>query len=206
MIDRQLDIVREDLHRRFGQALPAADIDQILDDTIAAETASARVTSYLPVMIERAAAEAIKDEATSRGEFAGARKEILYVCERNAGRSQLADAITHHLVGDAVVVRSVGLEPADEINPTVIEVLKERGIATDGLFQTTIVPRVVHRSDIVVLMGVDEIPGVPGVRYAHWDVKDPEGASIEEVRAIADEIETQVRGLIAEMELPIAAA
>ena len=83
----------------------------------------------------------------------------------------------------------MGLNPVGGINPTVLEVLAERGIPTGHLYQKEIVARTVHRSDVVVLMGVDQRPDIPGDRYVEWDIADPEGASIEEVRTIADDVE-----------------
>ncbi|MFD5867613.1 low molecular weight phosphatase family protein [Corynebacterium sp. NPDC060344] len=200
LLNRQFEIVREDMHRRYG-ALHAADhIDAVMDDAIAAHTAEAKVETFLPVIVERVVSETLEEQAATSGATdASARREVLYVCEHNAGRSQLASAITSWLVGDRLFVRSVGLNPTGGINPTVLEVLAERGIPTGHLYQKEIVARTVHRSDVVVLMGVDKRPDVPGDRYAEWDIADPEGASIDEVRAIADDVERHVRALLAEL-------
>ena len=124
---------------------------------------------------------------------------MLFVCERNAGRSQLASAITAHAVGDRVFVRSVGLNPVGGIDPQVLEVLQERGIATGHLYQKEIVPRTVHRANVVVLMGVDEVPGIPGDRIERWDIADPAGPPIEQVREIADDIARHVKELLVEL-------
>ena len=74
-----------------------------------------------------------------------------------------------------------------------------RSIPADDLRQTEIVARTVHRADVVVLLGVDERPDIPGDRYVEWDIADPENASVEEVRAIADDVERHVRALLADM-------
>lgn len=197
MIDK-FAIVREDLHRRYGHLFDAAEIDKQVDAAIETHK-NARIADFVPVLVERDASEALHDLAQNQGLKHDARKEILFVCQQNAGRSQLAAAITKHLAGERVVYRSVGLTPEGGINPTVLEVLSERGIGHDHLYQKAIVPRVVHASDVVVLMGVDQVPGVPGQRIVRWDIADPAGKPIEEVRKIADSVEEHVKGLLAEL-------
>ncbi|WP_295626094.1 low molecular weight phosphatase family protein [uncultured Corynebacterium sp.] len=200
LLENQFAIVREDLHRRYGALHDTRHIDRVLDDVIAERTAEAKVETFLPVLVERFAAERLEEQAAAEGATdPTARREILYVCERNAGRSQLASAITSWLTQDRIFVRSVGLNPIGGINSTVLEVLAERGIPTGHLYQKEIVARTVHRSDVVVLMGVDERPDIPGHRYVSWDIADPEGASIDEVRSIADDVERNVRALLDEM-------
>ena len=200
LLNRQFEIVREDMHRRYGSLHSADHIDALVDATIAERTAAAKVETFLPVIVERIVSETLEEQATAAGaKDPRARREVLYVCERNAGRSQLASAITSWIVGDKLFVRSVGLNPVGGINPTVLEVLAERGIPTSHLHQTEIVARTVHRADVVVLLGVDERPDLPGDRYVEWDIADPENASVEEVRAIADDVERHVRALLADM-------
>lgn len=200
LLNRQFEIVREDMHRRYGSLHSADHIDALVDATIAERTAAAKVETFLPVIVERIVSETLEEQATAAGaKDPRARREVLYVCERNAGRSQLASAITSWIVGDKLFVRSVGLNPVGGINPTVLEVLAERGIPADHLYQKEIVARTVHRSDVVVLMGVDKRPDIPGDRYDEWDIADPEGASIEQVRTIADDVERHVRALLADM-------
>lgn len=203
MSARDFEIVREDLHRRYGHMIEAATINKILDETIVEQNASAKLTAFLPVFVERFASE--KLEELLAGQESHPRQEVLFACERNAGRSQLAAAIMRHLVGDDVFVRSVGLKARGGINPTVLQVLRERGISTDGLYQKEISPRVSHRADIVVLLGINEIPGVPGDRYVRWDIADPEGAPIEQVREIADKIESEIRALLPKLDVKIPA-
>ena len=192
-------IVREDLHRRYGQYFYARTIDELLDEKIAAARAEAKVETFLPITVEREVSEILEERAEAMGRSGTARPEVLYVCERNAGRSQLASAITSHIVGDRVFVRSVGLRPEGGIQPEVIEVLEERGIAHAHLYQKEIVPRTVHRASVVVLMGVDEIPGVPGDRVERWSIADPAGQPVEKVREIADDIERHVKELLTEL-------
>lgn len=197
----QFNIVREDLHRRYRLMVPAETIDRLLDETIDECRDRARVATFLTVMVEREATERLEQEALDQNTAGERRQELLFVCNRNAGRSQLASAITRWLVGERIFVRSVGLEPAEGIDETVLQVLHERGISTSELYQKTIIPRTVHTSDVVVLMGVDQVPGVPGRRYVRWDIADPDGQPIERVREIADDVESHIRDLLAELGL-----
>lgn len=203
MSARDFEIVREDLHRRYGHVVDAAQIDAIVNETIVEQNATAKLTAFLPVFVERFASE--KLEELLKDKEAHTRPEVLFACERNAGRSQLASAIMRHLAGNDVFVRSVGIKARGGINPTVLRVLEERGISTSDLYQKEISPRVSHRADVVVLLGIDEIPGVPGDRYVHWDIKDPEGASVEEVREIADKIEAEIRALLPKLNIAVPA-
>ena len=98
------------------------------------------------------------------------------MCVRNAGRSQLAAAITQHLAGPGVHVRSAGSRPAGEVDPTVVRVLGERGIELSEAFPKPLTDRVVRAADVIVTMGCgDACPVYPGKRYLDWDVTDPEG-------------------------------
>ena len=95
LLNRQFEIVREDMHRRYGSLHSADHIDALVDATIAERTAAAKVETFLPVIVERIVSETLEEQATAAGaKDPRARREVLYVCERNAGRSQLASAIT----------------------------------------------------------------------------------------------------------------
>ncbi|GAB2513815.1 Arsenate-mycothiol transferase ArsC1 [Corynebacterium atrinae] len=192
-------IVREDMHRRYGQYFYAGTIDELMDKAIAEAEARAKIETFLPIIVEREVSEELESRAEAAGRSGTARPEVLFVCERNAGRSQLASAIMNHVIGDRVFVRSVGLNPVGGIDPQVIEVLEERGIPNAHLYQKEIVPRTVHRSSVIVLMGVDELPGIPGDRIERWDIADPAGKSLDEVRAIADDIEAHIKDLVVEL-------
>lgn len=201
LLSRQFEIVREDLHRRYDALHPAEHVDRVLDDVIAERTASAKVATFLPVLVEREASELLEEQAEAQGLPAISRREVLYVDERNAGRSQIASAITSWLAGDQLFVRSVGLNPVGGINETALRVLAERGVPTDHLYQKEIVARTVHRADVVVLLGVDQTPDIPGDRYVSWDIADSEGVSRAEMHAICDDIEQHIRGLLEELDI-----
>jgi arsenate reductase (thioredoxin) len=132
------------------------------------------------------------------------RPNVLFLCVHNAGRSQMAMGFLRHLAGDRAVAWSGGAEPADEVNPAAIAAMRERGIDI-----ATEVPRrwteeVVRAADVVVTMGCgDACPFFPGKRYIDWELDDPAGRSVDEVRPIRDEIERRVRSLLDELGVPV---
>ncbi|MDP1720204.1 MAG: arsenate reductase ArsC [Candidatus Nanopelagicaceae bacterium] len=125
---------------------------------------------------------------------------VLFVCIHNAGRSQMAAAFLSHLAEGAIDVRSAGTQPADQVNPVVIEAMKEKGIDLLGQTPKVLTVEAVEESDVVITMGCgDTCPYFPGKRYLDWKLDDPAGASIEAIRPIREQIETLVRALIAEI-------
>lgn len=128
------------------------------------------------------------------------RPEVLFVCVHNAGRSQMAAAWCDHLGGGRVLVRSAGSEPADRINPAVIEAMREVGLDLSREFPKPLTDATVEASDVVITMGCgDACPFYPGKRYLDWELDDPAGQPIEAVRRIRDEIRTRVEALLAEL-------
>lgn len=131
----------------------------------------------------------------------GHRPEILFVCVHNAGRSQMAAALTHALGEGRVVVRSAGSEPAERINPVVVEAMAELGLDVSQEFPKPLTDEAVEGSDVVITMGCgDACPIFPGKRYIDWQLDDPAGQPIEKVRAIRDEIAERVRRLLLELD------
>jgi protein-tyrosine-phosphatase len=130
----------------------------------------------------------------------GERPEVLFVCVHNAGRSQMAAALLAHRSEGAVLVRSAGSEPADEINPVVVEAMAELGIDLRAEVPKPLTDEAVRESDAVVTMGCgDACPVYPGTRYLDWELPDPAGQDLETVRAIRDEIDRRVQALLAEL-------
>ncbi|NAS26477.1 arsenate reductase ArsC [Herbidospora sp. NEAU-GS84] len=130
--------------------------------------------------------------------------EVLFVCVHNAGRSQMAAALLdHHGKGD-VVVRSAGSAPADTINPAVIAVMDEIGLDLSRAFPKPLTDEAVQASDVVITMGCgDACPFYPGKRYLDWELPDPAGKGVDDVRPIRDEIERRVLTLLQELSSPI---
>jgi protein-tyrosine-phosphatase len=124
----------------------------------------------------------------------------LFVCVHNAGRSQMAAALLAHHAKGRVQVRSAGSEPADQVNPAVVEVMGEVGLDVSQQFPKKLATEDVAASDVVVTMGCgDACPIFPGKRYEDWVLTDPAGKSPDEVRGIRDEIDRRVQQLLAEL-------
>jgi arsenate reductase (thioredoxin) len=126
---------------------------------------------------------------------------VLFVCLHNAGRSQISEALFGRAAGGRHEARSAGTEPAEHVHPEVVEAMDELGIDLSGR-----IPRLLERADaewaeIVVTMGCgDECPYIPGRRYLDWELEDPAGKSIAQVRATRDEIGRRIEALIDELD------
>jgi arsenate reductase len=126
---------------------------------------------------------------------------VLFVCLHNAGRSQISEALFARSAGDRHRARSAGTTPANEIHPEVREAMRELGIELTGLKPKRLTPEMAEWADVVVTMGCgDECPYIPGRRYVDWDLPDPRGKPLAEVRSIRDEIGRRVDLLIDELD------
>jgi protein-tyrosine-phosphatase len=129
------------------------------------------------------------------------RRTVLFVCVHNAGRSQMAAALLSELAGDRVEVRSAGSEPADRLNPIVLEAMRERGIDLSREQPKPLEVEAVREADAVITMGCgDACPVFPGKRYEDWQLEDPAGKDLEAVRVIRDQIERRVCRLLSELD------
>ncbi|HEV7725715.1 MAG TPA: arsenate reductase ArsC [Modestobacter sp.] len=128
---------------------------------------------------------------------------VLFVCVHNAGRSQMAAGWLRFLAGDSVEVRSAGSIPADQVNPAAVAAMAEVGIDITDQTPRILTVDAVEASDVVITMGCgDACPIFPGKRYLDWDLEDPAGKGLEAVRPIRDEIESRIRGLLADLQTP----
>jgi arsenate reductase len=126
--------------------------------------------------------------------------EVLFVCVHNAGRSQMAAALLHRAAQGRVNIRSAGSAPADEIHAGVREAMTEIGIDLSKEFPKPLTDEAVKAADVVVTMGCgDACPVYPGKRYLDWELPDPAGKPLEEVRTIRDEIDGRVRALLGDL-------
>ena len=125
---------------------------------------------------------------------------VLFVCIHNAGRSQMAAGYMTALSGGRVTVRSGGSEPGSEINPIAIAAMAEEGIDISQGVPQLMTTEQVRDSDVVITMGCGDVcPIFPGKRYEDWELVDPKGKSIDEVRPIRDDIKARVEKLLAEI-------
>jgi arsenate reductase len=125
---------------------------------------------------------------------------VLFVCIHNAGRSQMAAGYMTALSGGAVEVRSGGSEPGNEINPTAILAMAEEGIDISQAVPQLMTTDQVHASDVVITMGCGDVcPIFPGKRYEDWELVDPKGKGLDEVRPIRDDIKARIHQLLTEI-------
>jgi arsenate reductase len=112
----------------------------------------------------------------------------------------MAAAFARELGGRKISVLTAGSAPANEVNPQIIEAMREVGLDLSQEFPKPIADEVVRAADVVITMGCgDTCPVYPGKKYEDWDLDDPAGQPIEKVRAIRDEIRTRVERLVGEL-------
>jgi protein-tyrosine-phosphatase len=130
---------------------------------------------------------------------------VLFLCVHNAGRSLAARVLLDHYARGRVDVRSAGSEPADQVDPSVVAVLRERGLDPTGEFPKSLTDDLAESADVVVTMGCgDSCPISPGTRHLDWDLEDPAGEPADVVRPIVEEIDRRVRLLLNELVEPMA--
>jgi arsenate reductase len=126
---------------------------------------------------------------------------VLFVCLHNAGRSQMSQALFERAAGGRHAARSAGTTPADRVHPEVVQAMAELGADLADRAPQRLTREMAEWADVVVTMGCgDECPYVPGRRYLDWDLPDPKGRPLHEVRATRDEIAARVGRLVAELD------
>jgi arsenate reductase len=125
---------------------------------------------------------------------------VLFVCVQNAGRSQIAEALFRRAVDGRHQARSAGSRPAGHVHPEVVDVMRELGIELADRAPHRLERADLEWADLVVTMGCgDECPVIPGKRYVAWDLPDPAGRPLSEVRGVRDEIGRRVGTLVNEV-------
>ena len=125
----------------------------------------------------------------------------LFVCRQNAGRSQMSAAMFERAAAARHRALSAGTTPAERVHPEVVEVMRELDIDLADRVPRKLTRELAEEADVVVTMGCgDECPYIPGKRYVDWDLEDPAGRPLEEVRVTRDEIERRVDALVAELD------
>ena len=176
-------------------------IERFLNES--AEDLASRATIYNPyrcVLWERFGHERLDALAKAEGLVGGGIPGVLFLCVHNAGRSQMALGWFNRLAGNHAMAWSGGSEPTGSINQVAVQAMRELGIDISGGFPKPWTDEALRAADVVVTMGCgDACPLVPGKKYEDWKVEDPSGRSIDEVRAIRDEIGQRVVDLLGEL-------
>lgn len=210
-MDKQLDVDQRSqvhdaarrLHVEFAGTFSEETIEGVLDDSLDRLVQRASYTTFVPMLAERFATERLRMAAKSAGEGPHSdRPTVLFLCVQNAGRSQMAAGWLRHLAGDRVDVLSGGSKPGEQINPVAVETMAEVGIDIANAYPKPWTEETLGAADVVVTMGCgDACPVVTGVRYLDWELADPAGRPLEEVRAVRDDIRARVEGLLAELDV-----
>ena len=187
------------LQDEFRGILAVETIERFISDSLAKLTA-ARISDFVPVLAHRFARERLRALAQSEGKIAKTVPEVLFVCTHNAGRSQMAAGLLNKHASGRVHIRSAGSDPSDRINPAVVTAMHEVGVDMAEEYPKPLTDEVVAAADVVITMGCgDACPILPGRRYEDWDLDDPAGKSVDEVRVIRDDIDTRVQALLSEL-------
>lgn len=196
----QLRQAAERLEKRFEGQLNVESIERFLFDSLDQLLERARTTAWVPLLAERFARDRIRATIRLESDLTTLNPSVLFLCVHNAGRSQMAAGFMRALSGGAVDVFSGGSEPAESVNAAAVEAMAEKGIDIGTEVPQPWADEIIRAADVVVTMGCgDACPIFPGKRYVDWELDDPAGGSVAEVRPIRDDIERRVRGLMAEL-------
>jgi arsenate reductase len=126
---------------------------------------------------------------------------VLFVCLQNAGRSQMSQALFERAARGRHTATSAGTTPATRVHPEVAQVMRELGVELAGREPRKLTRELAEQASLVVTMGCgDQCPYIPGKRYLDWDLTDPAGRPLDEVRAIRDEIARRVDALVDDLD------
>ncbi|TDD01725.1 arsenate reductase ArsC [Nonomuraea deserti] len=190
------------LSEEFAGAFGVETVERFLHTSYDQFAGGATIANFLPLLAERFARQRLRALARVEGKDSSGVPIVLFLCVHNAGRSQMALGFFAHLAGERALGWSGGAEPGEQVNPGVIEAMREVGIDITGEFPKPWTSEIVQAADVVVTMGCgDACPVHPGKRYLNWDLDDPEGRTAEQIRPIRDEVERRVRALLADLEI-----
>jgi arsenate reductase len=191
------------LAERFTGVFTAETVERYVFESYTSLARTARISTHLPATTEHFANDRLSALAKSKEPAPSDVPEVLFVCVRNAGRSQMAAALLTVEAKGRIHVRSAGSMPAADLDPAVVSAMSEMGLDLSANYPKPLTDEVVRAADVVITMGCgDSCPIYPGKRYEDWDLADPALESLESleaVRAIRDEIHDRVRALVASL-------
>ncbi len=186
-----------ELHEEFRGVFGEETIESLLFSSYEDLAATATVHNWLALGAERFTRQRLEALAHAESRAAGKVPAVLFLCVHNAGRSQMALGWFTHLAGDKAIAWSGGAEPVGQVSPAVVAAMAESGIDISREFPKPWTDEFVLAADIVVTMGCgDACPLLPGKRYEDWELDDPTGKTLEEIRPLRDEIRDLVSGLL----------
>lgn len=188
------------LQRRYEGELNAETIERFITDTRDTLMERALTTRWMPVLVERFANDRLRALLRIENTETDLNPSVLFLCVHNAGRSQMAAGWMRHLSNGGVDVFSGGSEPADAVNAAAVDAMAEVGIDISDQLPMPWADEIVRAADVIVSMGCgDACPVYPGKRYLDWNLEDPAGKTVEEVRPIRDDIKQRVEALLTEL-------
>jgi arsenate reductase (thioredoxin) len=203
-VDQQLALrsAATQLQAEFDGVFGAETVERFLHSSYDRFATDSAVPNFVPLLAERFARQRLRALARVEGRHDG-RPIVLFLCVHNAGRSQMAMGFFQSLADGRAVAWSGGTEPGHEVNPAAIAAMRERGIDITTEFPKPWTEEIVRAADVVVTMGCgDACPFYPGKRYLDWELDDPAGKTVDDVRPIRNEIERRVRHLLDELDIP----
>ena len=194
----------ERLGREFEGRLNTETIERFMEDSVERLSGKADHSMWIPLLAERFTRDRLRAFVRLDSPEMTTNPSILFLCVHNAGRSQMAAGFARALGGDHVDVYSGGSEPAEHINAAAVEAMAELDIDIREQIPQPWSDEIVRAADVVVTMGCgDACPVFPGKRYLDWELDDPAGRAIDEVRTIRDDIRSRVATLLRELEVDI---
>lgn len=201
--DRIVTTVTRNLEPRYHGTFSRETIERLVTDSLQQLLPTAKVATYLPLLTEKFTRERLQALGKAAGTLPSTVPAVLFLCVQNAGRSQMAAGWLRHLAGDAATVYSGGSGPTSTINPAAVDAMAEIGVDIVSEFPKPWTDEVVRAADAVITMGCgDACPIFPGKHYEDWDVEDPAGKELSDVRPIREQIRTHVEELMASLDIP----
>lgn len=195
-----LQSIVDDLADRYGGAFTREEIEVVVTDSHDELSKTSRSAQYLPVFVRRFAKERLVGMAEGKGMDRAGMQDVLFVCNGNAGRSQMAAALANDLAQGRIRAWSAGVDPMSEVLPQVVEVMRERGIDMSDTFPKPMTGDVTRAAEYIVAIGVvdSDLPA-HGRQVLHWDIPPVVGQDVQATRAARDALEGLVRELPAEI-------
>lgn len=188
------------LERRWKGRMNVETIERFMAESLDIILPNAKIRTFVPVLVERLTNDRLRALVRIESDPTDLNPSVLFLCVHNAGRSQMAAGWMRHLAGDQVDVFSGGSEPAAELNQAAVAAMAEKGIDISQELPQPWADEIVRAADVIVTMGCgDACPVFPGKRYVDWELDDPAGKPVEEVRPIRDDLEQRVRVLMSEL-------
>jgi protein-tyrosine-phosphatase len=206
LLDQQLALKRAAarLQSEFEATFGIETIERFLRSSYDHYASGATVMNFLPLIAERFARVRLQACAKADGLAQYDKPAVLFLCTRNAGRSQMAKGFFDHYAADAATAWTGGTDPGTDVHATAVEAMREQGIDISDEFPKPWTDEVVRAADVVISMGCgDACPIFPGKLYEEWRLDDPAGLDITAIHPIRDDIERHILELLDELDIPI---